>query len=138
MAWACSRANRIRCRATWAGAASTCRRPRGSRTRRSITWSARCARFRPRRVRKYPRVSELTATDFATTAPSRLQGRVRKVVWLSGTLNQVGGGERLALEGVKHFVDQGITTHLVTWNFHPRALFDGRYSAEHITILSEP
>jgi glycosyltransferase involved in cell wall biosynthesis len=70
--------------------------------------------------------------------PAAHPRRVRSIVWLTGTLNQIGGGERLILEGAKYFAAQGVQTRIVTWSFHPRALFDGAYSADNITVIQEP
>lgn len=64
-------------------------------------------------------------------------GKIKKIVWFSGSLNQVGGGERLILEGVKYFESNGIRTYILTWDFDEKALFDGTYQADNILVLSQ-
>jgi glycosyltransferase involved in cell wall biosynthesis len=51
----------------------------------------------------------------------------KRVVFVTSTLNQVGGGERLLLEGVKYYDKIGIDVYVITWNFDKKALFDGKY-----------
>ena len=53
---------------------------------------------------------------------------VKKVVFITSTLNQSGGGERLLLEGVKYYHKIGIDVHVITWNFDKKYLFDGKYT----------
>lgn len=65
-----------------------------------------------------------------------MKHNIKRIVWIVGTLEQVGGGERLLLEGVKHYRDLGIDVHVVTWKFNECALFDGLYDNKNIIVLS--
>lgn len=62
---------------------------------------------------------------------------IKKIIWFSGSLNQVGGGERLILEGAKYFESKGIKTYILTWNFENKALFDETYKQDNILVLSQ-
>ena len=64
-------------------------------------------------------------------------GELRRVLWLSTTLCQVGGGERLVLEGARHFENRGVDTLIATFEFHERALFDGAYSPKLVVLAPE-
>jgi glycosyltransferase involved in cell wall biosynthesis len=57
---------------------------------------------------------------------------MKKIVWVVGTLSEVGGGERLLLEGVKYYRSMGIDVHVITWKFNENALFDGVYENKNI------
>jgi glycosyltransferase involved in cell wall biosynthesis len=60
---------------------------------------------------------------------------VKKIIWIASTLNEVGGGTRLLLEGAKYYRSLGIDVQILTWDFKPEALFNNRYSAEGIEVI---
>ena len=59
----------------------------------------------------------------------------RKILWIVGSLNQLGGGERLLLEGEKYFTSKNIDTKILTWSFNQKSLFSGLYNPNDIVIL---
>ena len=59
----------------------------------------------------------------------------KKILWVVGTLQQIGGGERLLLEGVKYYDSIGIKTKVVTWNFNKEALFREGYKLDDLEVV---
>lgn len=54
---------------------------------------------------------------------------IRKIAWFYTELAQSGGGERLCLEGGRHFSEAGIENLFLVYSpYDPRAAFEGRYS----------
>jgi len=54
--------------------------------------------------------------------------KIKKIVWFSSGLLQSGGGERLILEGIKHFENMGIETYLLVYNFDKKVALDETYN----------
>ena len=61
----------------------------------------------------------------------------KKILWVVGTLEQIGGGERLLLEGVKYYDSIGIKTKIVTWKYNKEALFGGGYKLNDIEVVGK-
>jgi glycosyltransferase involved in cell wall biosynthesis len=61
---------------------------------------------------------------------------MKKVVFISSTFNQVGGGERLILEGIRYYEDKGYEVFLITWNFSEQALFNNKYKVKNLINLN--
>lgn len=59
----------------------------------------------------------------------------KTLAWLVNRLDAVGGGERLLLEGVKHYRALGYRVVIFTWFFNERSLFDGAYENRDIVVL---
>jgi glycosyltransferase involved in cell wall biosynthesis len=64
-------------------------------------------------------------------------GEIKKIVWFNREFCEKGGGERLILEGLKHFESVGIESYLLTFTFDRKALFDGIYKPEIIEITQK-
>ena len=60
---------------------------------------------------------------------------IKRVAFISSTLNQVGGGEKLLLEGVKYYHKIGLDVHVITWNFDKISMFDGKYTMPNLINL---
>ncbi len=58
----------------------------------------------------------------------------KTIIWIINQLSDVGGGEKLLLEGAKYYRSIGYKVKIITWNFNDRVLFDGRY--ENLDIIS--
>jgi glycosyltransferase involved in cell wall biosynthesis len=58
--------------------------------------------------------------------------KIAKLLWISSTLHTAGGGSRLLLEGSAYYRSIGIDVLIVTWDFDPESLFDGRYADDNI------
>ncbi|MBI4056643.1 MAG: glycosyltransferase family 4 protein [Elusimicrobia bacterium] len=82
-----------------------------------------------------PRPSPVVTTSSPGSPPS---SNIQRMLWLTSTLNQIGGGERLLLEGKKFFENQNIETVVLAGRFSPKALFDGTYSSHNIISLGLP
>lgn len=63
--------------------------------------------------------------------------RIKKLVWFCPELNQIGGGARLILEGLKYFESVGIEAYLLVFNFNKRTLFDETYKPNVIEFTQE-
>lgn len=61
----------------------------------------------------------------------------KKILWIVGSINQIGGGERLLLEGVKYYQSIGIRTKVVTWQFNKERLFGNEYKLDDIEVLGK-
>jgi glycosyltransferase involved in cell wall biosynthesis len=61
---------------------------------------------------------------------------MKKVVFISSTFNQVGGGERLILEGIRYYEDKGYEVYLITWNYNVKSLFDNKYTIKNLINLN--
>ena len=61
---------------------------------------------------------------------------MKKVVFISSTFNQVGGGERLILEGIRYYEDKGYEVFLITWNFSEQSLFNNKYTVNNLINLN--
>jgi glycosyltransferase involved in cell wall biosynthesis len=61
----------------------------------------------------------------------------KTIVWIAGSLIDVGGGEQLLFEGVKHFRSIGYDVHIITWSFDQEALFNNTYENKNIHVISE-
>lgn len=59
----------------------------------------------------------------------------KKILWVVGSLEQIGGGERLLLEGVKYYDSIGVQTKVVTWRYNEKALFGKGYQLNDIVVL---
>jgi glycosyltransferase involved in cell wall biosynthesis len=60
---------------------------------------------------------------------------MKSIVWIVTRLQQVGGGEKLLFEGVRHYRERGFDVHIITWHFDPKCLFDGEYENKNIHVL---
>jgi glycosyltransferase involved in cell wall biosynthesis len=60
---------------------------------------------------------------------------MKKVVFISSTFNQVGGGERLILEGIRYYETKGYEVFLITWNYNEKSLFDNKYTIKNLINL---
>ena len=54
---------------------------------------------------------------------------LRRIVWYNPETVASGGGERVLMEGLRCFGEMGIDARLVTFEYKPDAVFDGRYGA---------
>jgi glycosyltransferase involved in cell wall biosynthesis len=61
----------------------------------------------------------------------------KKILWVVGSINQIGGGERLLLEGVKYYDSIGVKTKVVTWEFNKDRLFGNEYKLDDIEVLGK-
>lgn len=59
----------------------------------------------------------------------------KKILWVVGSLEQIGGGERLLLEGVKYYDSIGVQTKIVTWRYNERELFGKGYQLKDVDVL---
>ena len=59
----------------------------------------------------------------------------KTIAWVVNRLDRMGGGERLLLEGVKYYREQGYRAIVITWFFDEDALFDGAYENKDIYVL---
>ncbi len=59
----------------------------------------------------------------------------KKILWIVGSLEQIGGGERLLLEGVKYYDSIGVKTKVVTWRYNEKALFGKGYKLKDVVVL---
>lgn len=60
---------------------------------------------------------------------------VKRILWVIGSLEQIGGGERLLLEGVKYYDAIGVKTKVVTWRYSDKALFGQGYQLKDLEVL---
>lgn len=56
------------------------------------------------------------------------------IVWVINRLSEVGGGEKLLLEGAKHYRSIGYRVVIFTWEFDIKALFEDKY--ENLDIIN--
>jgi glycosyltransferase involved in cell wall biosynthesis len=61
----------------------------------------------------------------------------KKILWVVGSISQIGGGERLLLEGVKYYDSIGIKTKVVTWKYNKEALFGDGYKLVDIEVVGK-
>ncbi len=61
----------------------------------------------------------------------------KKILWIVGTFNNVGGGELLINEGAKFYRSLGHSVNIVTWDYNSHSDFDGTYSHSGIKILKK-
>lgn len=59
----------------------------------------------------------------------------KNILWVVGSLEQIGGGERLLLEGVKYYDSIGVKTKVVTWRYNEKALFGKGYQLNDVVVL---
>lgn len=60
---------------------------------------------------------------------------VKKILWVVGSLEQIGGGERLLLEGVKYYDCIEVQTKVVTWRYNKNSLFGNGYQLKDVEVL---
>jgi len=60
----------------------------------------------------------------------------KKIAWIVGNLEELGGGERLLLEGERFFSLNNFYVKIITWRFNKKALFENRYRPSDIEVLS--
>ena len=60
---------------------------------------------------------------------------VKRILWVVGSLEQIGGGERLLLEGVKYYDCIEVQTKVVTWRYNKNALFGNGYQLKDVEVL---
>jgi glycosyltransferase involved in cell wall biosynthesis len=58
------------------------------------------------------------------------------IAWVVNRLDRIGGGERLLLEGARHYRSLGRRVMIFTWFFDEGALFGGRYENVDIVCLT--
>jgi glycosyltransferase involved in cell wall biosynthesis len=61
----------------------------------------------------------------------------KKLVYVVNRLSEVGGGEKLLLEGVKYYRSIGYRVYIITWEFDEKALFNGVYENKDIINFNE-
>ncbi len=61
---------------------------------------------------------------------------MKNVVFISSTFNQVGGGERLILEGIKFYSEKGFNVTLITWNYNEKSLINNKYKVPNLINLN--
>ncbi len=61
----------------------------------------------------------------------------KKILWVVGTFNNVGGGELLINEGAKYYRSLGHSVNIVTWDYNSHSDFDGTYPHSGIKILKK-
>lgn len=59
------------------------------------------------------------------------------IIFVVGTLNEIGGGEKLLLEGVKYYRSVGFEVYIITWSFDEKALFNNHYENKNIIVLGK-
>ena len=61
---------------------------------------------------------------------------MKKVVFISSTFNQVGGGERLIHEGIRFYEGKNYKVYLITWNYNVKSLFNNKYTINNLINLN--
>ena len=61
---------------------------------------------------------------------------MKKIAWIVGNLEEVGGGERLLLEGENFFSSIKYKTKIITWRFNKKALFENTYNPLDVEVLT--
>jgi glycosyltransferase involved in cell wall biosynthesis len=61
----------------------------------------------------------------------------KQLIYIINRLSEVGGGEKLLLEGVKYYRNLGYRVYIITWEFNEKALFNGTYENKDIINFDE-
>lgn len=61
----------------------------------------------------------------------------KTIAWITATLDQVGGGERLIQEGALYYRSLGYRVLLITWSYRDEATFDGEYEERDVIVMGD-